>query len=178
MTEGHVRYMHGPADDGGELERLRAERDALRARVAEMEADEAEYLRFVQEPCGDEVHCTCVPGLRKIIKRLEAENEQLRTKNGEDALAIKAYQERDVVWSDFLRNAVGSPSLEYFVLRWNDLARQRFIPVSEQLPPEGDDVEFMQLHRGPRIGRQWIDNEQEYCYRDITHWRAVERSEK
>lgn len=59
--------------------RLEAENERLRAEVARLrnELDEIRlaYTDIMNEPCEDEVHCTCVPGLRaEIVKWIAANN--------------------------------------------------------------------------------------------------------
>jgi hypothetical protein len=61
------------------LGELLTERDMLRAEVARLrnELDEIRlaYTDIMNEPCEDEVHCTCVPGLRaEIVKWIAANN--------------------------------------------------------------------------------------------------------
>jgi hypothetical protein len=57
------------------------EREA-NARVAELEAELREWQDAAQvavnEPCGDERHCACVPLLRRRVAELEADNSRLR----------------------------------------------------------------------------------------------------
>ena len=46
--------------------------DRLRERISDYEDD---YRHTINEECaGDEVHCSCVPHLRKRIKELESHN--------------------------------------------------------------------------------------------------------
>lgn len=66
------------------------ENKELRTRLAEQEAELKEWkddqASCMNERCGDEVHCTCVPSLRREVKELqnrlstvEAENSRLRS---------------------------------------------------------------------------------------------------
>lgn len=55
-----------------EVERLRAEVARLRNELDEIRRA---YTDIMNEPCEDEVHCTCVPGLRaEIVKWIAANN--------------------------------------------------------------------------------------------------------
>lgn len=60
---------HGQLARSCPLCELEAENERLRAELAEIAET---YRRIMDEPCGDEQHCTCVPVLR-------TENERLRT---------------------------------------------------------------------------------------------------
>jgi len=58
--------------DRAEITRLRAENERLRNELDEIRRA---YTDIMNEPCEDEVHCTCVPGLRaEIVKWIAANN--------------------------------------------------------------------------------------------------------
>jgi hypothetical protein len=54
---------------------LKEERDSLQAELADWKDGVAGAM---DESCGTEKHCTCVPLLRAEVKRLTAENERLK----------------------------------------------------------------------------------------------------
>lgn len=67
---------------------LLAERDALKAEVADWRDTQRAVM---SETCPtDEVHCTCVPMLKKKITELEAERDRLRKALEEAALALES----------------------------------------------------------------------------------------
>ena len=70
LREAYRLWMSVP-----QIQELKAERDALQATLDDYMDD---HKAVVNEQCaGDEIHCSCVPHLRKRIKEVEAERDAL-----------------------------------------------------------------------------------------------------
>jgi hypothetical protein len=113
----------------GVIKRLERERDEAREALSEWE----DAAKHVEANHPDEVHCGCVPVLRKLLTDAQKENEEqarLLGKGGEREARLaterdhykQAIEEISVTIQDWLDSIVQEPSLDFIkaIKAWAD----------------------------------------------------------
>jgi len=132
MTVGCVRTNVMPHQSGiyeALLEKAERERDEARAALSEWE----DAAKHVEADHTDEVHCGCVPVLRKLLTDAQKENEEqarLLGKGGEREARLiterdhykQAIEEISTTIDDWLNSLVQEPSLDFIraIKAWAD----------------------------------------------------------
>jgi hypothetical protein len=111
------------------LEKAERERDEARAALSEWE----DAAKHVEADHTDEVHCGCVPVLRKLLTDAQKENEEqarLLGKGGEREARLiterdhykQAIEEISTTIDDWLNSLVQEPSLDFIraIKAWAD----------------------------------------------------------